>query len=318
MRRCWLGIQSAFTSCLIIFLELAVLRRQYNLRPESTDSELVSRCLYALEYCASVDVAAKSFLNTLVQIRDILFANTPDLQDAFPVTQFNSPRSPSYPTMVTGSREPISPIKPPRVFTSANPDEVRSHSAPNVPTSYPAATTSQMFRGQEEFGDDDQNSEKTPQTNRRDDQSIESLLIHIMNCLESPYGGDHSIVNESSSNIGSFPVNWRFLNPNPPKIHMHLAGPAEPPQLSPRASGHPSTSQTQGSSQHAFFSPPDYHPSISSSVAAMHNTNISSNQEHRKSFTSPGGPLPDLRIGNGDDLPFNSLDEYKEFLRRIA
>lgn len=311
MRKCWFGIQSAFTSCLIIFLELAVLRRQYNLRPQSADSELVSTCLYALEFCAPVDAAAKSFLNTLVQIRNILFANTPELLST---TQPHGPCSLCYPTTVTGSGEPsISSIKPPHVFTSANPEGESSHSAPSILTSYPAATTSQLSGGQEEYDTDGQSS-KVSQTDRRGDQTIEFLLTHIINCLESPYGGDHNVTNESSHNLGSFPVNWRFLNPKSARVHMNLADPAEPSPLSPQTPRHLSTSQIQGSSRHEFFPPPGSHPSISSPVAAMHNTDYSS---ENKSLTSPGGPLPDFRTGS-DELPFKSMEEYKEFLRRIA
>lgn len=280
MRKCWLGVQSAFTSCLIIFLELSVLRRQYNHQPQSTDSELVSRCIYALEYCATVDAAAKSFLHTLVQTRNILFANAP------------------------------------LVYTSVNPDGVRSLPPPSILTSYPDAITSQIFGGREGFEADAQGSEKLSQSYHRGDQTIEFLVTHIMSCLESPYGGDHNVINESSHNLGSFPVNWRFLDPELPRVYMHLADPAESPQLSPQISWHSSTSPIQGPSQHAPFSPPDHHPSITSSVAVMNTTDISSGK-HPKSFSSPGGPLPEVGTGN-DELPFKSVEEYRKFLRRIA
>ncbi|RPB29298.1 hypothetical protein L211DRAFT_775909, partial [Terfezia boudieri ATCC MYA-4762] len=207
VRKCWLGIQSAFTSCLIIFLELSVLRRQYNVRPQLADLELVSRCMYALEYCASVDTVAKSFFTTLVPIRNIIFASTPE-------------------------------------FTGTMESQLNPHGQ---------STRIPQYRG---------------------DLTIDFVLTHILGCLESPYGGDHNVVNESPYNLGNFPVNWRFLNPNPPKL--------------------PS-------------------PTFTSSPLAQ--------LQSRHSSRRPSHDCDDRDAsthGRRRKMPFKSMEEYENFLRRVA
>lgn len=396
MRKCWLGIQSAFTSCLVIFLELAVLRRQYNVRPQLADLELVSRCMYALDYCASVDTVAKSFFTTLVPIRNIIFASTPEFAGTMDAplnvhgqsTRVPQYRSHSYSTTSTSpemSREPsMSPTKRPRILTSI--DATRSNSAPEIsmsptfsfpyaqpaqsmPTfSYPAAATQQMFSDQTDrtrFGNEMGSMGQPPQGigggaggGVGGDLTIDFVLTHILDCLESPYGGDHNVVNESPYNLGSFPVNWRFLNPKPPKLPSptFTSSPHAQPQ-SRHSSRHSSQSPRQAHQQPVFVYSPDYHhPLISPSfhVAQPSETNVDSPMDsgvlrqvtpggevkyngntvagtnQPKSVAASGGPLPDVRMIDCDDaggcdasarrrkMPFKSMEEYENFLRRVA
>ena len=390
MRKCWLGIQSAFTSCLIIFLELAVLRRQYNVRPQLADLELVSRCMYALEYCASIDAVAKSFFTTLIPIRNIIFANTPEFAGTMGAP-LNAPRqsihvpqyrSHSYPTTSVSpglAREPsVSPTKRLRILT--NTDATRSNSAPEVPTStfsfpyaqpaqrmptfsYPAATTQQMFNGQTdraEFGNEMGSMGQVLQgVGGGGDLTIDFVLTHILDCLESPYGGDHNVVNENPCNLGSFPVNWRFLNPKPPELSSpaFTSPPAQP--QSRHSSRRPSQSPRQAHQQPIFVYSPDYHhplispsshvpqPSEANVASPMdsgilrqvtpgggvkYNGNTVARADKPKSVAVSGGPLPDVCMNDCDDaggrdvsahgrrrkMPFKSMEEYENFLRRVA
>lgn len=386
VRKCWLGIQSAFTSCLIIFLELAVLRRQYNVRPQLADTELVSRCMYALEYCASVDAVAKSFFTTLVPIRNIIFASTSEFAGTMgaplyaPGQSIRVPqyRSHSYPTTPGLSRESsMSPTKRPRILT--NPDATRSSSAPEAPILpifsfpyaqpaqsiptflYPAATTQQMFNDQTNraaFGNEMGSMGQVPQgVGGGGDLAIDFALTHILDCLESPYGGDHNVVNESPYNLGSFPVNWRFLNPNlptPPSPTIFSSPLAQPqPRHLPRR---PSLSLRQAHQQPVFVYSPDYHhPLISPSFnvpqpsesmvdspmdsgilrqvtpggGVKYNRNTIARAGQPKSVAVSGGPLPDVGMNDCDDaeasahgrrrkMPFKSMEEYENFLRRVA
>ena len=396
VRKCWLGIQSAFTSCLVIFLELAVLRRQYNVRPQLADLELVSRCMYALEYCASVDAVAKSFFTTLVPIRNIIFASTPEFPGTMGVplnvhgqstrTQY---RSRSYPTTSTAESS-MAPTKRPRILTNST---TRSNSTPEIPTSpmfsfpyaqptqrmptfsYPAATTQQMFSGQADptgFGNEMGSIGQAPQGIGGGvgggDLSIDFVLTYILDCLESPYGGDHNVVNESPYNLGSFPVNWRFLNSKPSKLqHPHnipptafTSSPPAQPQ-SRHSSRHPSQPPQKANQQPDFVYSSDYHhPLISPSLQVAQpsqsnigspmdsgglrqvtsgggskyngNGNTAAKADQPKSVAASGGPLPDVRMSDCDDaggrdaspqgrrrkMPFKSMEEYENFLRRVA
>lgn len=384
VRKCWLGIQSAFTSCLIIFLELSVLRRQYNVRPQLADLELVSRCMYALEYCASVDTVAKSFFTTLVPIRNIIFASTPEFTGTMESqlnphgqsTRIPQYRSHSYPTTSTSpglSREPsMSPTKRPRILT--NIDAARSNSAPEIPTStfsfpytqpaqrmstfsYPAAAAQQMFSEQTDrtgFGNEMGSIGQVPQGIGGGDLTIDFVLTHILGCLESPYGGDHNVVNESPYNLGNFPVNWRFLNPKPPKLPSPTFTSSPLAQLQSRhSSRRPSQSPRQAHQQPVFVYSPDYHhPLISPSFhvpqpsesnvldsgvlrqvtpggEVKYNSNTATRPNQPKSVAVSGGPLPDVRMSDCDDrdasthgrrrkMPFKSMEEYENFLRRVA
>jgi len=386
VRKCWLGIQSAFTSCLIIFLESAVLRRQYNVRPQLADLELVSRCMSALEYCASVDAVAKSFFTTLVPIRSIIFGSTPEFagingvpnihRQSTRVPQYRSHSSPA--TLISSElpREPsMSPTKRPRILT--NMDATRSNSAPEIPTSpsfsfpyaqpaqrirtfaYPTTTTQQVFSSQTDpaqFDNEMGSMGQVPQGIGGGDLTIDFVLTHILECLESPYGGNHNVVNESPHNLDSFPVNWRFLNPKPPKLqhphNMPSPGFTSPPThtQSRHSSRHPSPRQMYqqpvsvcSPDYHHPLIPPSFHaPQPSQSIASPIDTGglrpggrskyYGSTVASPKSVAASGGPLPDVRMRDCDDaggrdasaqgrrrkMPFKSMEEYENFLRRVA
>ncbi|KAF8417947.1 hypothetical protein EV426DRAFT_710151 [Tirmania nivea] len=397
VRKCWLGIQSAFTSCLIIFLELAVLRRQYNVRPQLADSELVSRCMYALEYCASIDAVAKSFFTTLVPIRNIIFDSTSESVGAMGVplnahghsTRVPQYRSQSYPTTSTSpvlSREPsVAPTKRPRILT--NIDAPRSNSAPDIPSSptfsfpyaqpaqrkptfsYPAATTQQMFSEQTDrtrFGNEMGSMGQVPQGIGGGvggvgggELMIDLLLTHILSCLESPYGGDHNVVNDSPYDLSSFPVNWRFLNPKPPKLPSPTFTSSSSAQSQSRHSSRRPSQSPRQAQQPVFIYSPDYHhplispsfhipqpsqsnvgPPLDSGVlrqvtpsgGVKYNGNKVARINQAKSVAASGGPLPDVRMSDCDDfgsrdlsaqgrrrkMPFKSMEEYENFLRRVA
>ncbi|KAF8466184.1 hypothetical protein BDZ91DRAFT_725715 [Kalaharituber pfeilii] len=429
VRKCWLGIQSAFTSCLIIFLELAILRRQFNAQPQLADVELVSRCMYALEYCAAADSIARSFLNTLVPIRNLLFAGMPGFvasalhpqsQHAyhhpqpkrFPTPQYRSSSFPSSPSSVRSRSPSASPSKRPRILASTS-NGARSNSVPSIPSISTTAVSyggvppvrmatfstpvpmSQMLSGQtsnmidrsngggpiNHVGSSPTGSSPTEVGSGEGGLNIDLVVTHILECLESPYGGDHNVINESSSNLASFPPNWRFLNPKPPKLPQHnLSMPGTfthptPSAFDPVSPGHqnvcnPAVSPTQCQPQTGFFYSSDAQASPSSSFPRQHSpqqrsfhppnfppskqvlplaqapvntanscinvptcmrTGTTAPHTERNSVAISGGPLPDVLMNDYDDdsggdsisgrrrkMPFKSMEEYENFLKRVA
>ena len=350
--------------------------------------------MYALDYCASVDTVAKSFFTTLVPIRNIIFASTPEFAGSMGVplnAHGQSTRVPQYrphsyattPRSPESSTEPsMSPTKRPRIFT--NIDATRSNSTPEIPTpptlpfpyvqsaqgmptfSYPAAGTQQIFSdqaGQARFGSEMRSMGHIGGGGAGGsvggDLTIDFVLTHILDCLESPYGGDHNVVNESPYNLGNFPVNWRFLNPKPPKLPSPAFTSSPPAQPQSRHSSRGLSQSPRQTQQPVFVYNPDYHyplvsppfdvpqPSESNAGSPMdngvlrqvtlggevkYNGNTVTRANQPKSVAVSGGPLPDVRMSDCDDsgdcnasacgrrskMPFKSMEEYENFLRRVA
>ncbi|KAI5807290.1 hypothetical protein DFH27DRAFT_608075 [Peziza echinospora] len=289
VRRCWLGIQAAFTSCLVIFLELAVSIRDGGAALQQADVELASRCMYVLEYCAAADMIARSYLSAVVPIRNALFA----ISAAPPA----SPRIP--PPQHIGS--PPACVSPPALA---------SPQAQGVPVGSGGYL------------------------------SIDNVVTHVLEWLETPYGGESRIISEMPPNA---PEHWRFLNASPPQLptlgntphHSPYHGAQSPvsygylndsrqssPQPLPNS---PQLKGIHGSPTPSHPSSPTHHSGKNPVLYRLQRT-PSRYSTDPTSVACPGGPLPDVKMrepgsvnGSGRrKMPFKTMEEYEQFLKRVV
>lgn len=334
VRKCWLGIQSSFISCLIIFLDLALARREYNSQPTPEDVELVAKCIAALEFCACTDTVAKAYLEILLPIRNVLiFGPRPHTSIRPQRPQYLQHRSSSHSSSASSSmsRSPsASPSKRPRVLPSSRSNSSTSMSVGNSPT---YIGSSFQHRGSFHW---------TTTTNRMDqmfrpedgvitgsDPRIHLLITHILEHIYSPYGGEKRF-SEDQFQQGNNSVKRRYID-------LKTKAPGTNSSMGP-----PSSISTPCSYQHIQHNQYDQHYTPQNGQGVQQRQNQPHNSSHHHGHTyrykssgaecptvaTSGGPLPNVWMETGEDydvngrrrrkMPFKSMEEYENFLRRVA